>query len=61
MRMARLVLVFMLATLLGIGLAFGLSWVVGLLSPFFRLPVFLIVCAWWIWTGWKYASAMDRH
>lgn len=46
---------------LGIGVAFGISFVAGLVLPYLRLPVFVALSAWWIWTGWKCASAMDRH
>jgi membrane protein implicated in regulation of membrane protease activity len=57
----RLVFTFMLTTAMGFVLAAGLAWLVGLLLPIGRLPVFLVVSVWWIWTGWKYASLRDRH
>ena len=56
-RTARPWLLYTLTLLFGIGIAFGLSAVAGLLSPLLRLPVFLTACAWWIWNGWKHASA----
>jgi hypothetical protein len=58
--MARLILVFTMMGLLGIGIAFGLSALAGLINTAFRFPVFLVVLAWWFWTGWKYAKARDR-
>lgn len=60
MRVIRLTITYALVIGLGIGVAFGLSFVAGLLSPFLRLPVFVIVSVWWIWIGWKYASLSDR-
>ncbi len=59
-RLLRLTLLFVLTGLLGIGVAFGLSLLVGLLLPSLKIPVFLIVSVCWLWIGWKYASAMDR-
>ena len=56
----RLVIIYLLTLLLGAGLAFFASWLVGLLWPQGRLPVFVIVGLWWIWTGWKYAKARDE-
>jgi hypothetical protein len=51
--------IYILVTLLGVGIAYGLSLVANLLSSYFQAPVFLIVCVAWIWMGWKYAIRID--
>jgi hypothetical protein len=45
--MLRLVFTFLLTGLTGIGIAFGLSALVGLISVYLRLPVFAVVLVWW--------------
>ena len=51
--------IYILVTLLGVGIAYGLSLIANLLSSYLQAPVFLIVCAEWIWIGWKYAIRID--
>jgi hypothetical protein len=56
----RLIISYVLMLIIGIGVAFGIALLVGLLWPSAKLPVFLIIAAWWCWTGWRYAQARDR-
>jgi membrane protein implicated in regulation of membrane protease activity len=56
----RLIITYLLTLGLGLGIAFGVAWMVGLAWPRARVPVFLIVALWWLWVGWRYAQARDR-
>ena len=58
--MARKVIIFVLLLFLGTAGAFLASWIVGLIWPRARLPVFVLIALWWCWTGWRYAKARDR-
>lgn len=40
--------------------AIGIGWLVGLIFPSAELPVFLILSAWWLWIGWRYAGRRDE-
>jgi hypothetical protein len=51
--------IYILVTLLGVAVAYGLSLLANLLSSYLQAPVFLIVCAAWILIGWKYAMRID--
>ncbi len=50
----------MLTSAMGIFFAFFLSWIVGHIWPAAQIPVFTILTVWWLWVGWRYASARDR-
>ena len=56
----RLVITFVLTGSMGIAIAFGVAWLVGLIWATARLPVFVVISVWWLWIGWRYAQAMDR-
>jgi membrane protein implicated in regulation of membrane protease activity len=56
----RLVITYLLTLLLGCAIAFGVAWLVGLLLPAAKIPVFLILSVAWLWIGWRYAQAKDR-
>ena len=56
----RLLITYVLTLLLGVGAAFGASWLVGLFWPGGELPVFLAVASWCLWAAWRNAKARDR-
>jgi hypothetical protein len=58
--MIRVIFVFALTGILGVGIAFGISALAGLISTSLRFPVFVIVLVWWVWIGWKYAKARQH-
>jgi len=55
-------LMFIYTVLLGVGfaVAFGIGWLVGLVVPCAKLPVFLALSTWWAQTGWRYQRARNR-
>jgi len=55
---------------MGMAIAFGIAWLVGLIWQSAKFPVFLIISIWWAWNGWRYlkkivncrfASGHGRH
>jgi hypothetical protein len=56
----RLVITYVLTLCLGTAVAFGIAWLVGLIWPTARVPVFIVISIWWLWIGWRYAQARDR-
>jgi len=56
----RILVTLLFTTLLGIAIAFGVALLVGPLFPRAKIPVFLVISLWWIWTGFKYAVTRDR-
>lgn len=56
----RLLINYVLTLSMGVGIACGIAWLVGLAWPAAKIPVFLIISVWWLWTGWRYAQARDR-
>jgi hypothetical protein len=55
----RLVIITLLTMLTGVAVAFGVASLIGLLWPSARVPIFLVLSIWWLWIGWRYASALD--
>lgn len=58
--MLRFTITLTLTLLLGVAIAFGIALLLGIWFPRAKLPIFLLISAWWLWVGWKYAAAMDR-
>jgi hypothetical protein len=58
--MIRLFFIFTVMFAVGIGVAFGIALLVGLVLPWAKIPVFLAISLWWLWTGWRYAQWRDR-
>jgi hypothetical protein len=56
----RLIFIFLFTMLLGVGIAAAVAALVGLFLRTGKVPVFLLVAVWWLWTGWKYAKARDE-
>ena len=56
----RLVFIYTVLLLIGVSVAFGIALIVGLLLPWAKIPVFLIISLWWLWTGWRYSQWRDR-
>jgi hypothetical protein len=52
---------FVLVGATGITVAFGIALLVGRVLPSLKVPTFLLISLWWLWTGWKYAKARDRR
>jgi hypothetical protein len=53
----KLTTIYLLALLLGGGIAFGVAKLTGIWLPKATLPVFLILSGGCFYVGWKYASA----
>jgi len=51
---------YLLTMALGTAIAFGIAALVGLLLPFARLPVFVVLSVYWLWIGWRYAGVRQR-
>jgi membrane protein implicated in regulation of membrane protease activity len=49
-----------LTLIVGIFAASGISWLIGLIWPAARTPVFIVLALSWLWLGWRYAQARDR-
>ena len=60
MRILRLTIVFLLVNVLGSAIALGIAWLVSLWIKWLAGWVFVLVMIYWLWTGWKYATALDR-
>lgn len=56
----RITLTFTLIGSLGILAAAGIGTIIGHFIPTAKLPVYLILSVWWLWTGWKYAKWRDK-
>jgi len=56
----RSFIVMLLTLASGVGIAFLLARLVAHWFPKQFGIVFVLVSLWWLWTGWKYASARDR-
>lgn len=56
----RLAVTYLLVQILGVALALGVAWLVSLVWPLARIPVFLVIAVWWLWIGWRYAQTRDR-
>jgi len=56
----RLVFIYTVLLIIGTAVAFGIAWLVGLVWPLAKLPVFLVISLWWLWTGWRYSQWQDR-
>jgi len=52
----RLVITYVLTSALGIAIAYGVAYLIGLLFPIARLPVFAVISLWWLYNGWKHAN-----
>lgn len=60
MRFLRLFLLFVVTGTLGVTFSIGVALLVGIWLPILKIPVFLVLSLWWLWTGWKYAKSLDR-
>lgn len=56
----RWVLVYSITLLVGIGMAYGLAWLIALILPWAKWPVFIIGCLCWSYWGWQHAKRMDQ-
>ena len=56
----RLFFIYTVLFIIGIGVAFGIALLVGLVWSAAKIPVFLVISLWWLWTGWRYAQWRDR-
>lgn len=56
----RLVFIYLILLLIGTAVAFGIGSLVGLVWPSAKIPVFVIITVWWLWTGWRYAQWRDH-
>ena len=59
-RFLRLTVTIVLTGVLGVFVSFGTALLVGIVLPPVKVPLFVIISGWWLWTGWKYAQARDR-
>ena len=57
----RLVLNYVLTLGCGIVASAGIAWLVGLVFPSARTVVFIVIAAWWMWTGFRYATIRGRQ
>jgi hypothetical protein len=57
----RYVFIFAVLLLAGVSVAFGIAWLVGLVLPWAKIPIFFGISLWWLWTGWRYAKWRDRN
>jgi hypothetical protein len=55
----RLAFIYTVLLLVGTAVAFGIALLVGLVLPWAKIPVFLVISLWWLWTGWRYAKWQD--
>ena len=56
----KVLVVTLLTLLMGMTIAFGIAWFVGIWFPCTRIPLFIAISIWWLWIGLRYAAAMDR-
>jgi hypothetical protein len=46
---------------IGYALAAGIGALIGLVWPAVGKPATVVLCLWWTWGGWRYASQRDRQ
>lgn len=57
----RLFINYTLLLFAGTFAAAGVAWLVGLGVPWLRGWVFIGLCLWWYWTGWRYSGMQGRR
>jgi len=61
MSAARFIVTYLLTLCLGVVVAFSIALFVGGFLPSWKMPMFLVLTAWWILGGWWwYAKDRDR-